>query len=636
MKILFITPHLSTGGLPQYLTKKIENLVEQHEIYVIEYNHVSSDFIVQRDRVKKLIGSKLLTFDVNTHAFLPNYINNNGFDVVHFEEFSESFVTSDILKNIYVSDRKYKIFETTHSASTQEKIFLPDAFIFVSSYHITAYEHYGVESYLVEYPLEYKEKSERGNALARLNLDPNKKHVLNVGLFTPGKNQGEIFEYAKHLPDHHFHFVGNQAVNFEFYWGELMQNKPDNCFVWGERNDVELFYDAADLFLFTSKLELNPLVIKEALSWNLPILMYDLPIYNDHFDSYNNIKYLTNSFETNLRLIQNNKPDISEELVVITAYPDTDEKNKPLIQLINKLKSFGYNIMISSHYDVLPHIQNMVEFNVIDLTDNLLYAKEYEEYNVRSFIYDRNSDRELERSMAFNHAYSVWTLWQNAVNSLHKNQFKKIHVIDYDCMIHDQNFIINHSLLLDSVDFVFYDTTDRYDRNRFTTNIFSFNITAGKQVFNQINSKKELFNNKYDLCILEQIIFALITDQNHSYIKLNANKLTRFGTDFDMVCVQNLNITDYQNGLFGYNIYKYDYKYDIIYLKNIESIVIDSKIFSDSNLGELFLLIPKQDTHIIEYGGYVKKYDMSEHNKYNTIKILNKNILDERFVRKYI
>jgi hypothetical protein len=36
-KLLFIAPHLSTGGLPQYLTKKIELLRDTYEIYLVEW-----------------------------------------------------------------------------------------------------------------------------------------------------------------------------------------------------------------------------------------------------------------------------------------------------------------------------------------------------------------------------------------------------------------------------------------------------------------------------------------------------------------------------------------------------------------------------------------------------------------------
>jgi len=34
-KLLFIAPHLSTGGLPQYLTKKIELLKDEFDVYLV-------------------------------------------------------------------------------------------------------------------------------------------------------------------------------------------------------------------------------------------------------------------------------------------------------------------------------------------------------------------------------------------------------------------------------------------------------------------------------------------------------------------------------------------------------------------------------------------------------------------------
>ncbi len=69
----------------------------------------------------------------------------------------------------------------------------------------------------------------------------------------PRKNQAEFFEYARALPEYQFHCVGNQADNFKYYWEPLMQNKPDNLTWWNERSDVDSFYSAMDLFLFTSK-----------------------------------------------------------------------------------------------------------------------------------------------------------------------------------------------------------------------------------------------------------------------------------------------------------------------------------------------------------------------------------------------
>jgi hypothetical protein len=107
-----------------------------------------------------------------------------------------------------------------------------------------------------------------------------------------------------------FHFIGNTAVNFQEYWQPLISNLPKNCRVWGERRDVEIFYQAADLFVFNSTWELNPIVIKECLSWQLPILMRRLTSYGDSYDTDPLVTYLEEGtsdldFETNLDRLKN-------------------------------------------------------------------------------------------------------------------------------------------------------------------------------------------------------------------------------------------------------------------------------------------------------------------------------------------
>ena len=74
--------------------------------------------------------------------------------------------------------------------------------------------------------------------------------------------------------------------------------KP-NCYftVNAERKDVENFYQAADLFLFTSRgsdnnKETSPLVIREAISFNVPSLIYNLPVYLGMYNKFHNIEYL--------------------------------------------------------------------------------------------------------------------------------------------------------------------------------------------------------------------------------------------------------------------------------------------------------------------------------------------------------
>ena len=145
---------------------------------------------------------------------------------------------------------------------------------------------------VLEFPIEDKipSSTEKIDAKLKLGFDFNKKHIVNVGLWTPGKNQKEGVELARLIeksnPEYVFHFIGNQAPNFQDYWTPIMKDLPSNIKIWGERNDVEIFLTAADIFMFNSTWECNPLVLREAISYGLPTLSRNLPQYMDMFTKY--------------------------------------------------------------------------------------------------------------------------------------------------------------------------------------------------------------------------------------------------------------------------------------------------------------------------------------------------------------
>lgn len=311
-KLLYITPHLSTGGAPQYLLKKIELLKDEYDISLVEYTDLGGTaFVVQKNKIFDLIPPKKRITLGEDKTQLLDFIDKIDPDIIHLEEIPELFMESGLAEVLYDKSRKYLLIETSHDSSQnpESKRFFPDKFMFVSQWQIDQYKDINVPSALVEYPIEYKDNRNKKEACKRLGLDPNKKHIIHVGLFTPRKNQAEFFEYAKALPEYEFHCIGNQAGNFKHYWEPLMENKPSNLTWWGERNDVDNFYEAADLFLFTSKgstydKETMPLVIREALAWKLPILIYNLEVYQNYFDKYS-VEYLSNNKNNNIKNIKN-------------------------------------------------------------------------------------------------------------------------------------------------------------------------------------------------------------------------------------------------------------------------------------------------------------------------------------------
>jgi FkbM family methyltransferase len=305
-RLLFIAPHLSTGGMPQYLYKQIVALLEDFDVYCIEWDNVTGGvLVVQRNRILEALGDRLITLGEDKTELL-NYVNNKiKPDIVHLQEIPEMFMGYGIAEKLYATDRKYRIVETSHDSSydVTKKSHFPDKFMMVSQYQVEAYKILNIPCELVEYPIEDKTRTKtREELMSELGLDPNKKHVITVGLFTPRKNQAEVVEYARILQDQpiQFHFIGNQADNFKYYWEPIMKDFPSNCTWWGERSDVDTFYQMADLFLFTSRgfatdKETMPLVIREAISWKVPSLIYNLDVYLHYFNKYGNIGYLNTS-----------------------------------------------------------------------------------------------------------------------------------------------------------------------------------------------------------------------------------------------------------------------------------------------------------------------------------------------------
>jgi len=336
-KIVYIAPHLSTGGMPQYLYKEMELLQNDFEIYCIEWGDVTGGvLVIQRNKIKNLLGNQLLTLGENKWE-LFDMIKRIQPDAIHLQEIPELFMPYDIAKVLYDKNRPYTIIETSHDSSTDpnQKRHFPDKFLFVSQYQLELYKGLGIPSDVVEYPIEFFQRTKTKEEAQRfLGMDPNLKHVINVGLFTPRKNQAEIIEYAKALKDYpiQFHFIGNHADNFRYYWEPLMKDFPSNCKWWNERTDVENFYQAADLFLFTSRgnnndKETMPLVIREAISWQVPSLIYNLPVYQNYFDKYKNINYLNEkSKEENESKILSTL-NIKNESVFFTINGEEDLKN---------------------------------------------------------------------------------------------------------------------------------------------------------------------------------------------------------------------------------------------------------------------------------------------------------------------
>lgn len=510
-KVLYIAPHLSTGGLPQYLTKKIELLKDVFDIYVIEYEDVTGGtFIVQKDRIQKLIGDKLITIPWGgDKKQILTHIKNINPDVIHFEEIPEYFMDINIANQIYSQDRTYKIFETSHDSSvnTDIKRFLPDKFILVSNYQVGMLSALNIPSEVVEYPIEYKKRPDRTEALTKLGLDPNKFHILHVGLFTPRKNQAEFFEYAKSLTSYNiqFHSVGNMADNFRNYWEPLIADKPDNVILHGEKSNVDDYYSAMDLFLFTSRGTVNdketmPLVIREAISWNLPTFIYNLPVYENYFDKYSElISYLKfDDFNNNVNMIidkmfvennDNNQINKDETVLIISTYPNTRNGITLTTKCIKKAKQYGHKIMLVSHYPVSQELQSLVDYYVFDennvLTTHDFYARYWQDNNEYTLELNLRSE-----GNDVYHGPAVYTNYYNGIVLANKLGYKNAICFNFDVILNDDVILTEFLQQLKTKKAIF-NTAKANEGNILRTVMFGINTEFFIDNFNKVNNEVE-------------------------------------------------------------------------------------------------------------------------------------------------
>jgi FkbM family methyltransferase len=664
-KLLFISPHLSTGGQPQYLYKQIQSLVNDYEIYCIEWENVTGGvLVVQRNLIKKLLGNRLITLDEDKNKILTQIAGINP-DIIHFQEIPEYFIPYDIAVRIYKSDRQYKIIETSHDSGfdINGKLHFPDRFLMVSDYQVNKFKQLGIPTELVEYPIETKTKTRsREEILTGLGLDPNLKHVVNVGLFTPRKNQAEIIEYAKELKGYpiQFHFIGNQADNFGHYWEPIMRDFPSNCKWWGERSDVDTFYQMADLFLFTSRghqtdKETMPLVIREAIGWNIPSLIYNLDVYLGYFDKYKNIQYLNfNDLNENSEKIvevlglkkklkiETKEKNNKNRIFIIDTYATTNVKLNILRDCIKSIKPLQCPIMVVSHCTLPEDIVSSVDYHLYD-ADN--------RFNVsHNYAYDVNEDFTIVENTILSHEFPIIKSIRLALNCAKSLGYEYFYFCEFDHKYSEKGIeqirSLENQMIEQEKELVFFHPKDAafgdvvgeyYETSFFIGKTDAFLNQFNSYFPNDIDVYNENFASQFPNC-LEYFFYKCFN-------KTKSLLISKYAKDY--FYNSTINVSSYQNIRYDIlsdeekNVYfiitindLIDYEFEILFSdKKIDSFIFENnkkyKIakLSDSCTIKVNVYENKKfvETKLIEYD----KNELETYSKNGYIKF-NKSINDKK------
>lgn len=126
-------------------------------------------------------------------------------------------------------------------------------------------------------------------ARKKLGIPQGASVVLGNGQVQPRKRLDVFVQMAKDLPDVTFLWVGGipfKQLGADYAkMNQLMQNLPSNMTITGviPHDDVLTYLHAADVFCLPAEQENHPMCVLEAAGAELPIVLRDMPEYDDTF-----------------------------------------------------------------------------------------------------------------------------------------------------------------------------------------------------------------------------------------------------------------------------------------------------------------------------------------------------------------
>lgn len=131
--------------------------------------------------------------------------------------------------------------------------------------------------------------ADKAAARTALGVAKGQKLVVSCAQIQPRKRFDLFCEAAKAMPDARFIWIGGipfKHLGADYgHMHQLLEHTPQNVIVTGviEHNAVRQYLQAADVFFLPSEQENHPMAVLEAAGVGLPIVVRDIPEYDDTF-----------------------------------------------------------------------------------------------------------------------------------------------------------------------------------------------------------------------------------------------------------------------------------------------------------------------------------------------------------------
>ena len=190
------------------------------------------------------------------------------------------------------------------------------------------------------------------------------------------------------------------------------------------------------------------------------------------------------------------------DIFVLGAWPDNNEKEKDLLDCINRLRAFtSIPILLVSHYPIKPEIQKLVDYYIFDKDNPILLNKDFSKYGVASGRWTNMGEVRVENEMPFHHDYAIWTSMTHAFNFCKYLGKTNVHYLEYDNLIDVFQYRQSFLEKLNGHDAVIYEyltesSKDSHLDPYMATYIFSAKTDILVKMMAEVNNIEEYFSNR--------------------------------------------------------------------------------------------------------------------------------------------
>lgn len=114
---------------------------------------------------------------------------------------------------------------------------------------------------------------------------------------------------------------------------------------------------------------------------------------------------------------------------LITTYCDTDTKINSLKDTIDRIKHYGYDIILYNHYPISTDVQYDVNFSIYDKSNPVLW--DMTNRSIIHWIRILNSPYKITRIMP-DYGYAVAQQWKRGIQFVYNMGYDRVYVINYD------------------------------------------------------------------------------------------------------------------------------------------------------------------------------------------------------------